>query len=79
MVVVAAIGIGAGFVGLKKWYTTDVGQKQIDQFLLKMPVLGDVLLKGAVARFTRTLGTLISSGVPILSGLGSRPARRATA
>ena len=59
--------------------TTDVGQKQIDQFLLKMPVLGDVLLKGAVARFTRTLGTLISSGVPILSGLGSRPARRATA
>ncbi len=36
---------------------------------LKMPVLGDVLLKGAVARFTRTLGTLIASGVPILSGL----------
>jgi type IV pilus assembly protein PilC len=34
-----------------------------------MPVLGDVLLKGAVARFTRTLGTLISSGVPILAGL----------
>jgi len=34
-----------------------------------MPVLGDVLLKGSVARFTRTLGTLISSGVPILSGL----------
>jgi len=56
-------------IGLQKWYKTDLGQKKIDGFLLKMPVLGDVLLKGAVARFTRTLGTLISSGVPILSGL----------
>jgi type IV pilus assembly protein PilC len=41
----------------------------VDAGLLRMPVLGDVLLKGAVARFTRTLGTLIASGVPILSGL----------
>jgi len=65
----AAIGIVAAVVGVKKWYTTDLGQKKIDQFLLRMPVLGDVLLKGSVARFTRTLGTLISSGVPILSGL----------
>src|SRR5215831_1990170 len=48
---------------------TDFGQKHIDSILLKMPVIGDVLLKGSVARFTRTLGTLISSGVPILSGL----------
>jgi type IV pilus assembly protein PilC len=56
-------------IGIQKWYKTDLGQKKIDQFLLKMPVLGDVLLKGSVARFTRTLGTLISSGVPILSGL----------
>src|SRR5262249_4061900 len=38
-------------------------------FMIRMPVLGDVLLKGAVARFTRTLGTLIASGVPILGGL----------
>jgi type IV pilus assembly protein PilC len=63
------IAIAAVVVGLKKWYTTDLGQKKIDGFLLKMPVLGDVLLKGAVARFTRTLGTLITSGVPILTGL----------
>jgi type IV pilus assembly protein PilC len=63
------LGIVGAVVGIKKWYTTDLGQKKIDQFLLKMPVLGDVLLKGSVARFTRTLGTLISSGVPILSGL----------
>ena len=66
------LGLGAivgAVVGIQKWYKTDVGQKKIDQFLLRMPVLGDVLLKGSVARFTRTLGTLISSGVPILSGL----------
>ena len=37
--------------------------------MLRMPIIGDVLLKGGVARFTRTLGTLIASGVPILSGL----------
>ncbi len=65
----AAIAIVASVIGIQKWYKTDLGQKKIDQFLLKMPVLGDVLLKGSVARFTRTLGTLISSGVPILSGL----------
>jgi type IV pilus assembly protein PilC len=66
---VMALAITGTVVGLQKWYTTDIGQKRIDAFLLKMPVLGDVLLKGAVARFTRTLGTLISSGVPILQGL----------
>jgi type IV pilus assembly protein PilC len=66
---VAVLAIVGAVVGIKKWYATDIGQKRIDQFLLKMPVLGDVLLKGSVARFTRTLGTLISSGVPILSGL----------
>jgi type IV pilus assembly protein PilC len=43
--------------------------RTVDGFMIKMPVLGDVLLKGAVARFTRTLGTLIASGVPILGGL----------
>ena len=65
---IAAIIVGT-VIGLQRWYKTDIGQKRIDAFLLKMPVLGDVLLKGSVARFTRTLGTLISSGVPILSGL----------
>jgi len=66
---VMALAITGAVIGIQKWYTTDLGQKKIDGFLLKMPVLGDVLLKGAVARFTRTLGTLISSGVPILQGL----------
>ena len=59
---------GAG-VALNRYYATEAGHRVIDQIMLKIPVLGDVLLKGAVARFTRTLGTLISSGVPILSGL----------
>jgi type IV pilus assembly protein PilC len=61
-------GIGAGYAG-QRYYATENGKRVIDQAMLKMPVLGDVLLKGAVARFTRTLGTLIASGVPILSGL----------
>jgi type IV pilus assembly protein PilC len=56
-------------VGLQRYYVTEKGHLQIDTFLLKVPVLGDVLRKGAVARFTRTLATLISSGVPILNGL----------
>jgi type IV pilus assembly protein PilC len=56
-------------VVIQRYYRTDRGQIVIDRFLLKIPVLGDVIRKGAVARFTRTLGTLISSGVPILTGL----------
>ena len=59
----------AGIVGVNRYYATEDGQRRIDGLLIRMPVIGDVLLKGAVARFTRTLGTLISSGVPILSGL----------
>lgn len=45
------------------------GARAIDAFMLKVPVVGNVLRKSSVARFTRTLGTLISSGVPILQGL----------
>jgi type IV pilus assembly protein PilC len=60
--------IGAG-VAVKFWYGTPAGRMVIDRMLLKAPVVGMVLRKIAVARFTRTLGTLISSGVPILEGL----------
>jgi len=60
--------IGAGFA-VKFWYGTPQGRMTIDTLLLKVPVVGPVLRKIAVARFTRTLGTLISSGVPILEGL----------
>jgi type IV pilus assembly protein PilC len=54
---------------LRRYYKTSDGQLKIDSLLLKVPVLGDLLRKSAVSRFTRTLGTLISSGVSILDGL----------
>jgi type IV pilus assembly protein PilC len=63
------IVIIGGFMSLKKYYATDSGKLVLDRLLLKVPVLGDVLKKSAVSRFTRTLGTLISSGVSILDGL----------
>ena len=59
---------GAAFA-FNRYYTTDNGRRVVDNAMLRLPVLGDVLLKGGVARFTRTLGTLIASGVPILAGL----------
>ena len=54
---------------LRYFYKTEFGRRFIDRMLLKAPVFGPLLRKIAVARFTRTLGTLISSGVPILDGL----------
>jgi type IV pilus assembly protein PilC len=62
-------GAGALAFALKKYYTTSNGKLVMDKLFLKVPVLGDLLLKSAVSRFTRTLGTLISSGVSILEGL----------
>jgi type IV pilus assembly protein PilC len=56
-------------IGVKLWYGTPKGRMMIDTLLLKLPLVGMLLRKIAVARFTRTLGTLISSGVPILEGL----------
>ncbi len=66
MILVFLIATG---VAIKFWYGTPHGRFALDTLLLKMPVVGMVLRKIAVARFTRTLGTLISSGVPILEGL----------
>jgi type IV pilus assembly protein PilC len=63
------IGVGAFGYWFKKYYATQSGKLVIDRLALKAPVLGDVLRKSAVSRFTRTLGTLISSGVSILEGL----------
>jgi type IV pilus assembly protein PilC len=66
------IAIGA-FVAFgwafRTYYRTDGGQRVVDGSLLRLPILGDILRKIAVARFCRTLATLISSGVPILDGL----------
>ena len=63
------IAIAGGIFGLKVWYGTPQGRFVLDTIILKLPVLGILMRKIAVARFTRTLGTLISSGVPILEGL----------
>jgi len=64
-----ALAAVLGLLGFRKYYRTDAGKHRVDAAMLKLPVLGDVLRKGSVARFTRTLGTLVSSGVPILDGL----------
>jgi len=63
------VGAIASWFGLKWAYKTPRGRKLLDQIALKLPVIGDLIRKAAVAKFTRTLGTLISSGVPILDGL----------
>jgi type IV pilus assembly protein PilC len=65
----AIVAVGLGIFGLKLWYGTPQGRYIIDSIILKLPILGILMRKIAVARFTRTLGTLISSGVPILEGL----------
>jgi type IV pilus assembly protein PilC len=64
---VIAIGVGSYF--LKRYYETYNGRRVIDRLMLRLPVIGMILRKIAVARFCRTLSTLISSGVPILDGL----------
>ena len=68
-IIYMAAGVAATIFAIKRWYKTPGGKKAIDKFLLKLPVFGDLIRKAAVAKFTRTLGTLISSGVPILEGL----------
>jgi type IV pilus assembly protein PilC len=59
----------AGIYAIKRYHGTHDGARKLDALMLKMPVLGDVLRKIAVARFCRTLATLTASGVPILDGL----------
>ena len=55
--------------GIKKYYATPKGRLAMDRMFLKLPIVGELIRKTAVAKFTRTLGTLITSGVPILDGL----------
>jgi len=65
-IVIAAVAAG---YGIKRYYGTPNGRLVMDRMFLQMPVMGDLIRKAAVAKFTRTLGTLITSGVPILDGL----------
>ena len=66
VIIPAAIAL---FYFLKKYHQTDNGKAVLDRLLLQLPVFGPLFKKIAVARFSRTLGTLVSSGVPILDGL----------
>ncbi len=59
----------AGIFSLRQYYQTEQGRYQIDKLMLRFPAIGLLLRKIAVARFCRTLGTLLSSGVPILDAL----------
>ncbi|HEY5998984.1 MAG TPA: type II secretion system F family protein [bacterium] len=61
--------IVAAIVGLKRYRASESGKRQTDAMALKLPIVGVLVRKVAVAKFTRTLGTLITSGVPILDGL----------
>jgi len=63
------IVIGAIVFALKAYYKTDGGEHVIDAIMLKLPVFGPILKKIAISRFSRTLSTLLSSGVPILESL----------
>ncbi len=66
----AMFGAVAGAIfAIKRYYATVNGRVVIDRLLLKMPIVGDLIRKASVAKFTRTLGTLITSGVPLLEGL----------
>ncbi|MBI5562784.1 MAG: type II secretion system F family protein [Deltaproteobacteria bacterium] len=66
--IIIAVIVGI-FVSVKVIHSKPKGKRAIDALLLKIPVVGDLIRKSAVARFTRTLGTMLSSGVPILEAL----------
>lgn len=63
-------GVAAAVFAFKRFYATEKGTLMIDALVLKSPVFGPLLKKVAVAKFTRTLSTMMSSGVPIMEGLG---------
>jgi type IV pilus assembly protein PilC len=62
-------GLFAGSYLFRRYYATPAGRLRVDAALLRMPLVGKIFRKVAVARFCRTLSTLLSSGVPILDGL----------
>lgn len=63
------VGAALGLWALKRYYDTPAGRLKIDTYALKLPVVGDLIRKVAVAQFTRTLGTMLQSGVPIMDAL----------
>ena len=63
-------GVVVLYIAFKRYYATEKGRLTVDAFVLKSPIFGPLLKKVAVAKFTRTLSTMMQSGVPILEGLG---------
>ncbi len=68
-IAVIIVGFYLAVWGVKKYYATPPGRKNIDRMALRAPIAGSLIRKVAVAKFTRTLGTMVSSGVPIMDGL----------
>ena len=66
---VLVILIVGGLIFLKRYRATYKGARKVDAIMLRIPVIGQVVRKGSVSRFSRTLGTLLASGVPLLDGL----------
>lgn len=63
------LGVILIVVAIRQTYKTERGRLAIDRLLLRLPIIGDLIRKASIARFSRTLGTLVSSGVPILDSL----------
>ncbi len=63
------VALGFAVWGIRKWMKTETGRRKFDAFKLKMPAVGPLFHKLSMSRFSRTLGTLVSSGVPILQAL----------
>ncbi|MGQ0733435.1 MAG: type II secretion system F family protein [Acidobacteriota bacterium] len=68
MPILIVLGVVLAY-GFKRYYATDAGRHAVDGLILKLPILGPIMRKIAVARFCRTMATLLASGVPILDGL----------
>lgn len=66
--VIIAVLVGAGF-GFKTWVGSEQGRRQFDQLLVRAPVFGDFVVKSGMAKFSRTLSTLLGAGVPIMDAL----------
>ena len=68
-IILIIIVVAGVVIFIQRWYKTDKGQFYLDSLMLKIPILGDLQQKSAIARFARTLGTLLSSGVAIMDAL----------
>jgi type IV pilus assembly protein PilC len=66
---IVAAALVALYLLFQRYYKTEKGQERIDDYVLRLPIFGNLIRKVAIAKFTRTLGTMLSSGVPILEGL----------